>query len=178
MPGLPGDTREISLQSAGRAAALSPSAVRLYPTVVLKGTELEEMMISGKFTPLTLEEAIEWGADQFALFHRKSIPVIRMGLHPLAPDQEIKITAGPYHTSLGFMIKSRYRRRELATLIEDYSQKTPSPDLKVMVPPREVPEYIGQKRENVNYLEDRFNLNSIAIVEGTADKPVIVSGKE
>jgi len=174
MPGLPGDTREISLESARSALRLKPSAVRLYPTVVLADTELEKMMKAKNFTPLTLEEAVEWGADQLALFHEASIPVIRIGLHPFSPEQELKIIAGPYSTSLGFMVKARYRRRLLMKHFEGLERSPEGTDIEVQVPDHQLPEYIGHRRENILFIKEHFKLHSFAIVPGTENKIPVV----
>lgn len=166
MPGLPGDTRERSLKSAKEAAALSPSAVRLYPAVVLAGTELEEMLEKDEFTPLTIEEAVTWGADQYALFKEKGIPVIRMGLHPFSDDQLQTVIAGPYHVSLGFFIKSRYRRNYLEEALKKPSSVQRGKKIEVRVPPRDLTEYIGHRRENVTWLCERFGLDDLVITAG------------
>ncbi len=79
MVGLPGDSREKSLRSARAVAALGPQGVRLYPVCVLRGTPLFAMMERGEYTPLTLEEGVEWSADALEVFQEKEIPVIRRG---------------------------------------------------------------------------------------------------
>ncbi len=174
MPGLPGDTREISLASARSALGLDPSGVRLYPAVVLAGTELEEMMKKRSYTPLTLDEAVEWGADQFGLFHEASIPVIRIGLHPFSPEQELTVIAGPYSTSLGFMIKARYRRRWMIEHIESLEHSPEDTDIEVQVPDHELPEYIGHRRENILFIKDKFKLRSLSMISGTKNSIKVI----
>ena len=163
MPGLPGDSRERSLASAKKALALEPAAVRLYPTVVLAGTELEKMMNKGSFTPLSLEQAVEWSADQFTLFHEADIPVIRIGLHPVTPEEEHQVVAGPYSTSLGFQVRSRYRRRLLEGTLEKAPDLSSAEALCITVPEKLLPEYIGHRRDNIRYLEKKFTLAKLRI---------------
>ena len=37
--------------------------VRIYPAIILKNTELEELYQSGGYRPLSLEEAVSWCAE-------------------------------------------------------------------------------------------------------------------
>ena len=46
MTGLPGDSMESSIETARKIIALKPDGVRIYPTVVIKGTKLYELMKS------------------------------------------------------------------------------------------------------------------------------------
>ncbi len=68
MAGLPGDSRGLSVASAREAAALNPAGMRIFPAVVLRGTELERMYLSGEYVPLTLEEAVDTCADMLSVF--------------------------------------------------------------------------------------------------------------
>ena len=51
MTGLPGDNEEKAMETARALAALSPDGVRIYPTVVVRGTELEERWRRGVYRP-------------------------------------------------------------------------------------------------------------------------------
>ena len=50
MTGLPGDNGEASIATAKALIALNPQGVRIYPTVVLKNTELHRMMLRGRLS--------------------------------------------------------------------------------------------------------------------------------
>ena len=161
MPGLPKDTKEKSIISAQKAVEANPKSVRIYPTVVLEKTELEELYNKNEFTPLTLEEAISTTAEMKKLFDNKNIIVIRMGLHPFN-DAELKsIIAGPYHPSFGFFVKSRIKRDVTENLIKQIikSSKPTIKKVEIQFPFTEKEEYIGYKKNNITYLSDEFNLN-------------------
>lgn len=98
MPGLPGDTRETVLQTAVELAALEPDFARLYPTLVLRGTELERMFKSGEYHPWGLDEMVELCREALKIFEAAGVPVIKVGLHP---TEELKrnLVAGPFHPS-------------------------------------------------------------------------------
>jgi radical SAM enzyme (TIGR01210 family) len=160
MPGLVGDTRESSMESASVALSLAPSAIRIYPTVVLKGTALERMYRSGQYTPLSLEEAVELCKEMFLLFRSGSIPVIRMGIHPFAPGETSMIVAGPYHPSFGYLVKSRVRRDEMAACMKRHIDDSPgiAGRIHIRIPGRFREEYLGSNRENIVFLQNAFDI--------------------
>ena len=57
MTGLYGDTQEGSMKTAEKILALQPDTVRVYPTLILKGTELEQLYRSGQYVPMGLRRA-------------------------------------------------------------------------------------------------------------------------
>jgi elongator complex protein 3 len=60
MPGLPGSGREMDIESARRIFEdpdFRPDMIKIYPTLVVKGTELHEMWVNGEYEPLTTREA-------------------------------------------------------------------------------------------------------------------------
>lgn len=108
MVGLPGDGLPGALESGRRLAALKPVCVRIYPTLVLKGSPLAHMYLNGQYRPLSLKRAVGVTAQLYRLFTRKNIKVIRMGLQATADLQPGKtILAGPYHPAFGHMVVSR-----------------------------------------------------------------------
>lgn len=154
MAGLPGDTRAGSIESARIAARVNPGGVRIFPTIVLENTVLEKLYNENLYDPLTLDEATQICKDMFAIFEEKKIPVIRVGLHPFGDE---KIVAGPFHPSFGFLVKARLRRDEMETRMSallsegrDYGKLT------IKLPHNGKEEYIGYKRENVQYIQDKF----------------------
>ncbi len=68
MIGLPGDSAEKSIFTAQEIIRLGAECSRIYPTLVIKDTELEQLFIKGKYTPLSLGEAISRVADIVPLF--------------------------------------------------------------------------------------------------------------
>ena len=80
MVGLPGDTEALSLITAEKIAALRPDFVRIYPTVVVKNSQLAGWYQNGTYAPLSLEEAVARVKKLYLLFKKHNIRVIRMGL--------------------------------------------------------------------------------------------------
>lgn len=160
LPGLPGETYESRIHSAQCAAALSISGARIYPAVVFKGTVLADLYLSGKYTPLSLDEAVESAARMITIFSAKNIPVLRTGIHPLDASGREAVIAGPYHPAFGSLCKSRVRRNELANLLRKEILESKS---KIIL---EIPEicsgeYLGNKKENIDWLKNSFSLSNL-----------------
>lgn len=100
MIGLPHDTYERSSQTVDDIIALGADNTRIYPTLVIKGTKLAELYESGRYQPLSLDEAVRWAKDFYLRFESKGVNILRVGLHAseeLSPDKSL--LAGPYHKS-------------------------------------------------------------------------------
>ena len=96
MPGLPGDTADGIQETTQAVIALAPDFVRVYPTLVLKGTALHDMYAAGSYRPWTLEDMAKVCGQMQRQFHMAGIRVIRFGLQPTAA-LEASLVAGPYH---------------------------------------------------------------------------------
>ena len=174
MPGLPQDTYSGSIQSAIQTAELCPDDVRIYPTVVLKDTQLEKMLYEKNFIPMTIEEAVELCSEIYGILIEKGINIIRMGLHPMDLNTG-NIVAGPYHTALGFMIKSRYRRKILEELIEKTVKMNENRDsISLMLPAKMKEEYLGMKKENIFYLKNKYFITDIDYKFADIENPQVL----
>lgn len=80
MIGLPESTKLDELNTAKDLAKLKPKIVRLYPVLVIKGTELEKEYKNGDYEPLSVNQAVERCKELYYFFAKKKITVIRMGL--------------------------------------------------------------------------------------------------
>ncbi|MBQ1222876.1 MAG: radical SAM protein [Oscillospiraceae bacterium] len=163
MFGLPGDTAETARKTCTRAAALDPDGVRFYPTVVIKGTKLHQMMLSGEYSPISVEEAVELCAKLLPIFTEKDIPVIRLGLNPTDElSNSGSVAGGAYHPALGELVWSRffYNMAREKLLGSDVSGKTVS----LFVHPRRLSVMAGQHRCNSKALTTEFNLKKLRIL--------------
>ena len=112
MLGLPGSGLEQELYTARKIKELGASQVRIYPVLVIKGTELAEIWERGEYVPLEEEEALDRAAELIAYFGANSIKVIRCGLHPsegLLSGEEY--LAGPFHPAFGQKARERVVNR-------------------------------------------------------------------
>ena len=150
MTGLYGSTPERDLETARQLIALGPATARIYPTVVLEGTELARLYREGVYRPQTLEEAVELCGDLLPLFEGAGVRVIRVGLHAQEDVQRRKV-AGPYHPALGELAQSRAFLKGLLPRLE---REGPGA-YQVKVNPRSLSVAAGQKRANVEFLAAR-----------------------
>ena len=81
MTGLYGSDFDKDTRTAEEFIALEPDTVRIYPTVVMKGTALEKYFLNGSYKPYTLKESVELCAELIRKFEDNKINIIRVGLH-------------------------------------------------------------------------------------------------
>jgi len=152
MTGLDGQDDAGCLDTAARLAELAPQCVRVYPTVVLRGTLLGERFLNGTYTPPSLEETVSLGARLLDFFGEKQIPVIRFGLHA-SREVESQMLAGGYHPALRELCEARrffFRERDaLEKSFPEGCGKT----VQMAVNPRDISKALGQKKENLHLLE-------------------------
>lgn len=146
MPGLPGGDADEALMSLRQALDLKPSFVRIYPTVVIDGTELADLWKSGDYKPWTLDEAVDICADMLHLCRRVDIPVIRLGLHG-DPQLEENLLDGPYHPAFGQLVRSRLWRRVLLQVCSNNEQ--------LSVNPGDLSDVLGHRGENRQWLKTK-----------------------
>lgn len=149
MTGLYGDTPEGAAATARRIAALRPETVRIYPAIVLRGTELGEKYLAGEFQPPTLEDTVRLCAELLDYFEEQGISVIRLGLHS-SPELERDRLAGPWHPAFRQLCESRRLLQRMTTFLT--AQNTPKGKLTVAVAPRQVSTAVGQRRANLTEL--------------------------
>jgi len=151
MPGLPGESPSGAIASFRNILSMGPDLLRIYPAVVLQGTELARMYQKGGYCPLSLQEAV---AICKVILHdaaRAGIPVIRVGLQ--ATDElssGSEIIAGPYHPALRQLAQGA-RWYDLLLLLA--KEIKPGSRLTICASKTEVSDVVGQKRENILRLE-------------------------
>ncbi|GFO55529.1 radical SAM protein [Geomonas sp. Red276] len=156
MPGLPGDSEERSLASLRRALALSPSFLRIYPALVIDGTELADLYHRGKYRPLSLDEAVSVSKKMLAAAREAGIPVVRMGLQPTAElETPGVILAGPYHPAFGQLVEGELLYDRACELVAGLPAGS---TVSFVVSRGRVSDLVGQRRRNVRRLAERFGV--------------------
>ena len=167
MTGLPGDTPEISYNTAEKLSEMKPDFVRIYPTLVIKDTALSEMLESGEYIPFTLDETVSLLARLKMLFDEKGITVIRMGLQTteeISPGASV--VAGPFHAAIGELAESEIYKLKLDRLISGFKNRA----ISVICAQSELSKVIGHKKRNVGYFSDKYNIT--LSVKANAEIPV------
>ncbi len=161
MTGLPGDGDDGAVDTARQIIALRPDAVRIYPTVVVRGTALEQLWRRGEYREHTVEDAVRVCARLLPLFEAAEIPVIRLGLNPTDELSGGAALAGAYHPALGELVRSRVLRNRAEELLAAMDCENKA--VVISVPPEMLSQMIGQKRCNVQWLTEHFSLQRLEI---------------
>ena len=156
MTGLYGDDNVGARYTARQIAALRPDTVRIYPTVVLKGTELAGKMRSGEYLPQGYEDAAKLCAQLLRFFEQKRINVIKLGLHA-SDGVDGEMVGGAYHPAFRELCEGilyfNLIKRELAENYPDGGEYI------VYVPATDVSKAAGQKKSNIVRLaEEGWNV--------------------
>jgi len=166
MIGLPEDSCDRFLQTLDRIIELKPDFVRIHPTLVLKGAPLETLWRSGGYSPLPLDEAIQWLKKGMHKLEKSSISVSRIGLQPTR-ELERDYLAGPYHPALRQLIDSTFLF-DMATSLLKTSQKEGQAIF--FCHPKEFSNLRGQRNENILKLMQHFKLREI-LIKGRQELP-------
>lgn len=153
MTGLYLDTYEKAISTAKKIIELQPKTVRIYPTVVLKGTYLADLYLAEQYHPLDVDDSAELCAELVGLFEQANIKIIRLGLHS-SRDIKENMLAGGFHDSFGEIVKSRIMLNKILAL--------PPSDYQVFVNPKSLSKLKGNNKRNIYFLLERgYNIKII-----------------
>ena len=150
MTGLYGDSFEGTLETADKIIELKPATVRIYPAIVLEGTELSVLYKKGIYKAQTLEEAVSLGAALIRRFNNSNTEIIRMGLHS-GGGVDKGYVAGPYHPAFRELCDGEL----YLSCVEEELLGKPKGRYILKVAPSEISKMTGQKRKNILKLEDK-----------------------
>jgi histone acetyltransferase (RNA polymerase elongator complex component) len=156
MPGLPGDSPERAIDSLRRLLPLRPVMLRIYPAVVLEGTELARLYRIGGYRPLSLEAAVEICKVMLQMAAIAGIPVIRAGLQPTDDLTAAgKVLAGPYHPAFRQLAEGERWFDLLHLLCAGFRGDD---ELEISVASARLSDVVGQKRINFRRIEGIYPL--------------------
>jgi histone acetyltransferase (RNA polymerase elongator complex component) len=153
MLGLPGDTLDKSIATAKKIVALKADNTRIYPTLVIKDTELEIEYKEKKYSPLSLEQAVEWAKEAYRIVEEANINVLRMGLHPsegLISGESL--IAGPFHVSFGELVMTALWKDVLGELLHNEKKD----EINIYVSPAQMNYAIGYNASNKKMLLSHY----------------------
>lgn len=116
MCGLPGDSEQSDIETARKIIEIGCKQVRIYPVVVIRGTELHRMYERGEYTPLTTDSAVKTCAKLFKLFKANGVTVLKIGLHAASDS-----VAGPFHPSFGELVRSEVFYNDVKSRISHHT---------------------------------------------------------
>ena len=159
MVGLPDSNEKDDIQTAKDSIKLRPKMVRIYPVLVIKGTELEEEYEKGDFIPLTVSQAVERSKEIVKLFNQKHIQIIRVGLQNTdtitdVSKKESEVIAGPYHPAFGQLVEDSIWYDKIVEKIKNINAKVIKVEIEAN--PKNINNIIGHKKENIKKLKDTY----------------------
>ena len=173
MVGLPESTKLDELNTAKDLAKLKPKIVRLYPVLVIKGTELEKEYESGEYEPIPLSQAVERCKELYYFFTNKKITVIRMGLQNTdiisdPKNAKSEVVAGPYHEAFGQLVEDSIWYDAILGKIKKFNVKVK--EIEIKINPENINNVVGHKKENVKKLKDLYDVD-VNVVQDKEIKP-------
>lgn len=173
MTGLPGSSAERDRKTAEDLIAMRPDGVRIYPTVVVRDTELCEAYRAGRYREHTVEDAVSLCASLVKLFDRAGVPVIRLGLNPTEELSGGAAVAGAYHPALGELVYQRLMLERARALLRGTDCAGCAAELGV--PRGRVSLLVGQHRAGKRALMREFGLTDLRVRESDGDEIVILN---
>ena len=164
MVGLPESTRIDEINTAKALIKLKPKMVRIYPVLVIKGTKLEKEYQEGKYSPLSVVQAVETCKELVRLFDNKNIDIIRIGLQNTdeiadPESKESEVVAGPFHPAFRQLVESSMWYDAIVNKIKKLNVKVK--EVEVTVNPIDVNNVIGHKKQNVQKLKDTYDVDLV-----------------
>ena len=162
MVGLPESTRKDEINTAKELIKLKPKIVRIYPVLIVKGTELEKEYKEGKYKPLSVVQAVETCKELLRMFAEKKIEIIRVGLQntdEISDPQNAKseVIDGPYHPTFRQLVESSLWCDSIIDKIKKLNVKVK--EVEVTVNPIDANNVIGHKKENIKKLKEIYEVD-------------------
>jgi len=154
MIGLPGDSPEKSLQTATEIVRLGATSTRIYPTLVIKDTELETLYRKGKYQPLSIDEAAMWTKEIVPVFELAGVKIIRLGLHPSEGLlQGTGLVSGPFHVSFAELVYTEIWN----DLLRPYAVTGMGNNISLSVAEGQINAAVGYCGKNRDMLKQNYN---------------------
>ena len=145
MTGLYGDTDDLALYTASEIIKLKPDTVRIYPTIVLKNTDLAALYTDDRYKPQTIDDAVNLCTKLLSMFNDANIKVIRLGLHSI---EENSYLSGPWHPAFSELCYSKIFLNKAIEIIREKGNYI------LYVNPKSVSKMIGQQKNNIKVLAE------------------------
>lgn len=157
MTGLYKSTKEMDIATAEAIAALEPDFVRIYPTLVIKDTELVDRLEDGSYKPLDVDEAVDTLKSIVIIFEAKDIEIIRIGLQTTDNIQLGKdVVAGPFHPA----IRSLIYEAIYLEIIEEFIELNKITNDFTIASSKKVASYLsGSKKANRKKIYQKYKIN-------------------
>ncbi|MGN1134296.1 MAG: radical SAM protein, partial [Oscillospiraceae bacterium] len=157
MAGLYQSSYEDDLKTMGKVIEIAPDTVRIYPTVILKGTRLAELYKSGVYKPIAFERMVDLCSEMLDEFDKNKIEVIRCGLHA-SENVESDMVGGFYHPAFKELCESRLFRQKIEAIISKSDKEKTNV---IAVNPSSISKAVGHKRCNAEYFKGKYQIRFV-----------------
>lgn len=164
MVGLPGDDDCGAVRTAQVLAELGPDLARIYPLLVLEGSRLAQWYRSGRYVPLSLDQAVDQTKKMVTIFRGAGVSVARLGLQATQMMEDAgRMIAGPWHPAFGHLVLSALMFDQACEKIDRLLQgpaKKGTPgnrcNLVLQVNPKSLSRLQGDRKTNLDRLAQRY----------------------
>lgn len=162
MIGLPESSINDELKTATDLAKLKPKIMRIYPVLVIKGTQLEREYNEGKYRPLNVNQAVEICKEIYYYFNKKKINVIRIGLQTTdmicdPKNANSTVVVGPYHEAFRQLVEDGMWYDSIVKRIKALNVRVR--EIEVIVNPENANNISGHKKENIRKLKEIYDVD-------------------
>ncbi len=159
-PGLPGGSHAAAVADARELVDLGcVDFARITPALAWEGSDLARLAAEGRWTPMTVEQAVTTAMAMLDVLDAGGIPVIRLGIQP-GQDVPRRATAGPVHPNLRQLVEARRFRRRMAEALIPLG---PGRHAVLRVNPRDLSWARGTSNDNVRALRARLRLRELRL---------------
>ncbi len=168
MPGLPGSTYENDIRTCKSSLSLKPDMVRIYPTLIIKDTELVDMYNEGSYKPLSLKEAVKICSLMYSMYSVNNINVIRIGLQNTdSINEEHDVVAGPFHPAFRQLVEENLYLASMINVLNKLDIK--DKEITIRAHKKLINNLAGHKKSNINELKKKFSVKDIHFIDLTND---------
>ncbi len=170
MVGFPDSTKIDEIDSVKFLMKFRPKVIRLYPVLVVEGTDLAQSYRNKEYEPLTLTQAVERCKDIIYMFNKKKIKeitVVDINEENLNKG-EISVIAGPTHKDFPQLVEDSIWYDSIVGRIKKYNSKVK--EVKVEVHPSNVNNIIGYEKENLDKFKELYSVE-LQVIPNEEIKP-------
>ncbi len=164
MIGLPDSSAEKERSTAEMLCELSVDAVRIYPTVVFRETELCSMAESGAYRMLDTKEAVERTKIALRVFVEHDIPCIRVGLCASERLSGSEVYGGANHSAIGELAMGELYYDLICEALDKMGDLE-GKSVAIYVSKGSTSKAVGQKRTNYERIFKKYSLKRLKILE-------------
>lgn len=143
------------IKTAKAFIELKPDTVRIYPTVIMKDTDLADYYLNKAFIPYTLDESVDLCSKLILMFEEANIAIIRLGLH-YSESLVSNSYGNNYHPAFKELCENKiFFDRFIDTASKSRIDKN---NFKVCINSKSLSKFLGQKKSNFNaFVEMGYN---------------------